>query len=141
MKLVQAQHGDWGYAAVMRLLEVMTEQCGGGEHFNPVLTLAGAKSKEWLAQEICTPRSHGPNEMPCVDEDDLDSLLETCMEAGLVALGTVKQPGRQKVDGQWIEGEYLFDTIEVPGFSTMQDEWTARKQKKARASGGLRPTE
>lgn len=147
MKLIHRHLGDAGFAAAIRLLEVMTERSGSGTKFDPVLKLASPTTKKWLANEICTPDEDGDpyGTGGHVTDKQFETVLNTFHEAGLIRRGTVTLPGTaQNEKGEWVEGNYSFETIELCEFEEMQDTWTARHQHKGtgqgKGGGGYRAT-
>ena len=133
MKYIRAVKGDEGVAAAYRLLEVMTERCGSGANFNPILMLAPPYTEHWLACEILTPDEDYMAEPSTKQLTDMLDVFET---GGLIQLGNETGQGRIKdKDGKWQPGEVTFTTLELCNFEEMQDTWTARWQHKGVGQG------
>jgi hypothetical protein len=134
MKQIQRQLGDAGFAAAIRLLEVMTQRCGSGEKFNPVLTLMPPTTKRWLGEEIITPTDEGYGAF--VADKTIEEYLDVFNLAGLIARGSVTGPGAVKNEkNEWVASEVTFETLELLDFEELQDRWTARIQHAGRGRG------
>ena len=134
MKQIQRQLGDPGFAAAIRLLEVMTHRCGSGASFNPVLTLAPPTSKRWLGEEIITPVDEGYGDI--VRDKTIEEYLDVFNTAGLIQRGSVTGPGSIKNEkNEWVESEVTFETVELVDFEEIQDRWTSRIQHAGRGQG------
>jgi hypothetical protein len=134
MKQIQRQLGDPGFAAAIRLLEVMTQRCGSGASFNPVLTLAPPTTKRWLGEEIITPIDEGYGAH--VPEKTIEEFLDVFNTAGLIARGSMTGPGVVKNEkNEWVESEVTFETLALIDFEELQDRWTARIQHAGRGQG------
>jgi len=134
MKQIQRQLGDPGFAAAIRLLEVMTQRCGSGANFNSVLTLATPMTKRWLGEEIITPIDEGYGAH--VPEKTIEEFLDVFNTAGLIARGTVTGPGVVKNEkNEWVEAEVTFETLALVDFEELQDRWTARIKHAGRGQG------
>jgi hypothetical protein len=129
MKQIQRKLGDAGFAAAIRLIEVMTYRSGVASKFNPVLTLAPPTGELWLAQEILTYNDSDP------DFDPVEEVIEILNEfalAGFIVMdfkdGTrsVRQP-----NDEWIQVKCQFTTIKLVEFEELMDVWTSRKVKDA----------
>jgi hypothetical protein len=123
MKHIQRKLGDSGYAAAMRLIEVMTERCGSGKSFNPVLTLAPPTSQSWLAEELFPNRGEDANSV-----EELNAFLNEAQFAGLITLTFVngKEHFFNRAKDAWEEREVKFPTVQLLNFEEFADVWTAR---------------
>jgi hypothetical protein len=147
LKYIQNHLGDHGFAAAIRLLEVLTERCGSGANFNPVLTLSAPLTDWWLANEILSPELLDRD--PYTDAADdwieptkrLEEYLSVFAFGGLINRGIVTAPGQCHENGKLVEKEVTLQTIELCNFEEMQDTWTARFQHAGRGQGkgGGRP--
>jgi hypothetical protein len=141
MKWIKKRLGDAGVAAAYRLLEVICERCGTGEEFNPVLTLQGATSKMWLAEEILTPENGDSYSDGFVTEEQLDGFLAVCERSGLVERTTWEGDGSTWDDdkGVWVPGKVVLEQINIPSMFNLLDEHTARERgyKKKKNFKGL----
>jgi len=134
MKQIQRELGDPGFAAAIRLLELMTQRCGSGATFNPVLTLGPPTTKRWLGEEIITPTDEGYGDF--VDAKTTEKYLDVFNTAGLIERGSVTVQGATKNEkGAWVEGPVTFETIALVDFEEIQDRWTARIQHAGRGQG------
>jgi hypothetical protein len=135
MKYIQRRLGDEGYAAAMRLIEVLTYRSGSGTRFNPVLALAVPTTITWLAQELLT---YDPERQFDADGnldgdaetllDRIDRFLKVFETAGLIELGSL--------DGHVVgkpEEKTKITTIKLVEFEEFMDVWTARKTKNAQS--------
>jgi hypothetical protein len=132
MKYIQNQLGDEGFAAAIRLIEVLTYRTGSGTRFNPVLTLAVPTTERWLALELMPdyepahPGFSNNDEKPEKHEERLQRFLHVFETAGLVELG--------EVEGHLVDDESKktkITTIKLVEFEEFMDVWTARKTKDA----------
>lgn len=124
MKQIQRRLGDEGFAAAIRLIEVLTYRCGSGKTFNPTLTLAPPTSFAWLAREICTPYDEDDN---C--QQSLTDFINEAQLAGLITMDTVDgiewvapPPGGDA----WQEKPVKHFRIRLTEFTEFTDVWTAR---------------
>jgi hypothetical protein len=130
MKQIQRRLGDSGFAAAIRLIEVMTYRSGTGTKFNPILTLAPPQSELWLAHEILSW-----DETTDTEEDlcaELTRFLNEFSIAGLIVCQHAD--GRrpvQSAEGVWSEQSCKWLTIQLVEFEEFMDVWTARKVKDA----------
>jgi hypothetical protein len=130
MKQIQRRLGDEGFAAAIRLIEVLTYRSGSGSKFNPILTLAPPTSDLWLAQEILNCDPDDPDDDPV---NKLTQFLNEFSEAGLVVCGYAD--GKKPVfhNGVWEHRPCQHLTVQLVEFKEMMDVWTARKYKDARS--------
>jgi hypothetical protein len=130
MKQIQRKLGDAGFAAAIRLIEVMTYRSGVASKFNPVLTLAPPTSELWLAQEILTYDEADSDFNPI---DNVIHLINEFALAGLIEIeskdGT--RPVFSETDDDWITQKCKFTTIKLVEFEELMDVWTSRKVKDA----------
>ncbi len=122
MRQIQRKLGDEGFAAAIRLIEVLTYRCGTGSRFNPILKLAPPTSEIWLATEILTYD---------VDDDSnpldhLNHFLNEFAFAGLINTGQVAGTVTFWEDGAWVTANVKHTTITLVEFEEMMDTWTSR---------------
>jgi len=133
MKQIQRKLGDEGFAAAIRLIEVLTYRTGHGKKFNPILTLTPPTTELWLAREIL---SYDPADDPEADADyspanHLTAFLNEFVAAGLIVLMHVDgQKPVQTTDG-WEPRPCKWLTVQLVEFEEFMDVWTARKKKDA----------
>ena len=115
MKQIQRKLGDEGFAATIRLIEVLTYRTGSGTRFNPVLTLCPPTSQLWLAREILTP----PSDIDDGEYNIVGHLTDTLNEftlAGLIICSNVDgQTSVQTTDG-WETKPCKWLTIQLVEF-------------------------
>jgi len=140
MQHIKRELGDRGTSAAYRLLEVMTERCGSGDKFDPVLKLVAPTDTLWLGREILSPKdepefSVGP--IPATLKET-DSVLSLFAAAGLIELGQIEigegMPIRQS-DGTYKTRKEVVTTIQLKNFEGMLDEWTFRRQQNSKKYG------
>lgn len=138
--------GAHGVAAAHSLLEVFCDLCGSGEGWNPTLTLEGAHSEQWLANEILLPDEDDDDEcstdyginVPGVNRSTkrLDTFLTTFELAGFVQMGKAIGAGWKIADGKKVTSDAMeFTTITLLNADGILDAWTARMQHKGRGQG------
>jgi hypothetical protein len=129
MKQIQRKLGDAGFAAAIRLIEVLTYRSGVASKFNPVLTLCAPTSELWLAQEILTYDDTDEDFNPA---DAVIDFLNEFALAGLIVMGVKDgtRPVRQP-DTSWIQVKCQHTTIQLVEFEELMDVWTSRKVKDA----------
>jgi len=130
MKQIQRRLGDSGFAAAIRLIEVMTYRSGTGTKFNPILTLAPPQSKLWLAREVLSWDDDDTTDDDLVAE--LTRYINEFQLAGLIVCQHAD--GRKPVhsaEGGWSEQPCKWLTIQLVEFEEFMDVWTARKVKDA----------
>jgi hypothetical protein len=132
MKYIQRKLGDEGFAAAIRLIEVLTYRSGSGTRFTPILTLAPPTSEIWLAQEILSYDLDDPEYDP---KGEVIRFLNEFALAGLVVLGTVDGMKPVETSDGWEHRPCKFTTVQLVEFEEMMDVWTARKYKDAARSG------
>jgi hypothetical protein len=124
MKQIQRRLGDEGFAAAIRLIEVMTYRSGKGETFNPTLTLAPPTTLRWLAAEILT---HVPDDdEEYAPEQRVIEFLNEFSEAGLIRMGEVDGTKNVATKDGWETLPCKFYTVQLTEFEEMMDVWTAR---------------
>jgi hypothetical protein len=130
MKQIQRKLGDAGFAAAIRLIEVMTYRSGVASKFNPVLTLAPPTGELWLAQEILTYDESDPDFNPV---DQVIHFINEFALAGLVQMDSKDgtRPVFSESADAWIHQKCKFNTIKLVEFEELMDVWTARKVKDA----------
>ena len=128
MKYIQRKLGDEGFAAAIRLIEVLTYRSGSGTRFNPILTLAPPTSEIWLAQEILTYDENDPDAEPV---NTLNQFLSEFSIAGLIVCGVVDGMKPVNLDGEWKHLPCKYTTVQLVEFEEMMDVWTARKHRDA----------
>jgi hypothetical protein len=131
MRQIQRKLGDEGFAAAIRLIEVLTYRSGSGTRFNPVLTLASPTNEIWLAGEILSydPDDGGDEGVSMVDK--LTTFLNEFCLAGLTTNGSVDGIAHFQEDGEWVHAPIKRTTIQLVEFEEMMDVWTARKHRDA----------
>lgn len=127
MKQIQRKLGDEGFAAAIRLIEVLTYRSGVASKFNPVLTLCAPTTELWLAQEILSTDDSDAD----AQRDHLIDFLNEFALAGLIVMG--KKAGKQHVAQEegWVEQDCKFTTVQLVEFEELMDVWTSRKVKDA----------
>lgn len=133
MKQIQRKLGDEGFAAAIRLIEVLTYRCGSGTRFKPVLTLCPPTSMAWLAREILT---YDPNDDPEAPDDyspvnNVIHFLNEFTLAGLIVMGSADGSNRVQVNDEWKTVPCKWTTVQLVEFEEFMDVWTARKVKDA----------
>jgi len=133
MKQIQRKLGDEGFAAAVRLIEVLTYRCGSGTRFNPVITLCPPTTELWLAQEILTApvdaEDEGTDYSPA---DHINEFLNEFVLAGLIVCKHIDgQKPVQTTEG-WEHRPCKWLTIQLVEFEEFMDVWTARKVKDAK---------
>ena len=123
MKYIQRKLGDEGFAAAIRLIEVLTHRSGTGKRFNPILTLAPPTSEIWLAQEILTYDENDPDAEPI---DSLNRFLSEFSIAGLIVCGHVDGTKPVQTADGWEHRPCQFLTVQLVEFEEMLDVWTKR---------------
>jgi hypothetical protein len=123
MKQIQRKLGDGGFAAAIRLIEVLTYRSGCGTKFNPVLTLAAPTTELWLAQEILTYDETDPDFNA---HDEVVGFLNEFALAGLIVMEAVDGVRPVWVDGSWQQRPCKLTTVQLVEFEEMMDVWTAR---------------
>jgi hypothetical protein len=131
--------GERGVAAAYRLLEVMCEQCGAGDNYNPVLTLAPPRDALWLGREIFIPNPEEPYDNGISKKETFDA-LEGFACASLISLSEeLCDRSVKDGSGKWIPTKISFPAIRLLGFEEKLDEWTERRRRavsKAMAKSG-----
>jgi hypothetical protein len=128
MKQIQRKLGDEGFAAAIRLIEVLTYRSGVASKFNPILTLCPPTTELWLAQEILS-YDESDEENPI---DHLVRFLNEFFAAGLIVMQSVDgQKPVETTDG-WENCRCKFTTVQLVEFEELMDVWTARKVKDAK---------
>lgn len=128
MKQIQRKLGDEGFAAAIRLIEVLTYRSGSGTKFSPILTLAPPTTEVWLAQEILTYDETDPDFNV---RDEVTGFLNEFSHAGLIVMGSVDGMRPVFMDGSWQHRPCTFTTVQLVEFEEMMDVWTARKHRDA----------
>jgi hypothetical protein len=133
MKQIQRKLGDGGFAAAIRLIEVLTYRTGTLKNFNPVLTLCPPTNELWLAREILTyednfDESYSPT-------NHLTDFLNQFTLAGLITMQTVAGKRNVETTDGWELLPCKFTTIQLVEFEEFMDVWTARKVKDRNAAG------
>jgi hypothetical protein len=123
MKQIQRRCGDEGFAAAIRLIEVLTYRAGSGSKFSPVLTLKPPTSFQWLAQEICTPADETDD---CADK--LTDFLNEFSLAGLTVCNPVEDTEQvfSKEKGEWERRPVTYWSVQLLEFEEFMDVWTKR---------------
>jgi len=130
MKQIQRKLGDEGFAAAIRLIEVLTYRSGVASKFNPVLTLCPPTTELWLAQEILSLGDDVHDDEKC--NQVVDFLNEFSL-AGLIVFGSQKghRPVFDEAENAWKHQSCNFTTVQLVEFEELMDVWTARKVKDA----------
>lgn len=128
MKQIQRKLGDSGFAAAIRLIEVMTYRSGTGKKFNPVLKLAAPTSEHWLAREIL---SYDDSEVDegLIPVNMLSEYLNEFGAAGLIICNHVAGETAVNDDGKWKYVPCKHLTIQLVEFEELMDTWTKRARE------------
>ena len=128
MKQIQRKLGDSGFAAAIRLIEVMTYRSGTGKKFNPVLKLAAPTSEHWLAREILSYDDRDVDE-DFIPVDVLTEYLNEFSAAGLIVCNHVDGQTAVIDEGEWKLVPCKHLTIRLVEFEELMDTWTKRVQE------------
>jgi hypothetical protein len=123
MKYIQRKLGDEGFAAAIRLIEVLTYRSGSGSRFNPILTLSPPTSELWLAQEILTYDENDPEANPV---NTLHDFLNHFQSAGLIVCGDVEGSRPVQTTDGWEYKSCKWLTVQLVEFEEFMDVWTKR---------------